>query len=115
MQRIASLMALKGHKINDMSKFNRGLKITEQLELSPEEEKTINFKRLENGNLAWGVDDEGTAITDVELKLELSDEKAEFLKEVIEARIKDGISLMSSTDKAIVEVLMQIQDPSRME
>ncbi len=115
-QRISVLGALNNHKFNEVVAFNRAFKIAEQIELKPEEKEVIHLLVRENGNITWGMDEEGKLIEgfkDPETDIELSDEKSDLLKEIIEKRVKDGITLSVSTDKALMDVYTQIQDPAR--
>lgn len=116
LSRISVLGALNNHKIVELVKYNRALKIAERVELKSEEIKQINLVVKENGIVQWGMDDDGKTLPDfkdIVAEIELSDEMSEFLKEVIETKVKSGIVLSSTTDKALMDVYTQIQDPAR--
>jgi Trm5-related predicted tRNA methylase len=116
LQRISVLGSLNSHKFNELKAFNRAAKISEQMELKQEEREVLHLIVKDNGSISWGLDEEGNPIPDfkdVIVEIELSDEKSELLKSIIEQKIKDGVTLSSPTDKAISEVLAQISDPAR--
>jgi len=116
LQRISTQGVLNQHKMTDLSEYNRALKIVDRVALTLDEEKQIGFIQHKNGNLTWGMDAEGVQIPDFKdiiAEIELSDEMAELLKKVIDAKIKGGVTLSSQTDKATMEVMAQLQDPAR--
>lgn len=118
LQRMSILMALNGHKITDLGLYNRALKIVEVTELSQGEKEKINFVQRKDGSIVWGQDEAGNLLPDfkdIVKDIELSDDKSDFLKTVIEDKIKEGISLANPIDKATVEVQTQLIDPARTE
>jgi len=118
LQRLSVIGALNGHKITNVTDFNKASRILEKVELNPDEKEKLNFKMKDDGAITWGQDDSGTPIegfSDIIIDVELDDEKLKFLKEVIEDKIKLGSTLSSVIDRAVIEVHSQLSDPKRSE
>jgi len=116
-RRFGILNALTSHKYNDIAKYNRALKIAERVELTKEEKETIQLREdSKTGTISWGKTEDGEPIEgfeDIVAEVELSDEMGELLKEIIEGRVKEGVTLSAPTDRALVEVNEQLLDPTR--
>jgi hypothetical protein len=93
---IGMLNALKGLDLQSLSKV---LKIVEKVELSKEEAEAIELKQ-DGDKLVWD------ASKDEEKAIELSDEQADKLKEILKKKSDD--KELTITDKPLLDIYNQL-------
>jgi len=88
--RISVINFLNTRKGFDLSAMRKALKIVGKLELTKEDRERVNFKIISSGesnSLSWDTTKDRTEdgeIVDIPVDIDLSDEQAEFLAEIIQ-------------------------------